>query len=167
MKVMRLACLLAATLVFGAANLAAQTLYKLVDKNGKVTYAEKVPPNYDGKVTRMDIDPNANTATLPKAPAPKGEGEARGNAESLREGLDKRAKAEERVLSARERLEEANKALEEARKNPGEGDLQWIGNVGGGARAINTPQYTERLERLEAAVRAAEQDLKRTERGAP
>ena len=49
---------------------AAQTLYKLIDKNGKVTYSEEPPKNFDGKVIRMDIDPNANRATLPKYEPP-------------------------------------------------------------------------------------------------
>ena len=56
----------------------AQTLYKLIDKNGKVTYSEEKPKEYDGQVIQLNIDPNANTATLPKAnfskPAPGTEG---------------------------------------------------------------------------------------------
>ncbi|HET9471044.1 MAG TPA: DUF4124 domain-containing protein, partial [Usitatibacter sp.] len=53
-----------------AANSAlAQTLYKLIDRNGKVTYSQEAPKDFDGKVIRIDIDPNRNSATL-GAPAP-------------------------------------------------------------------------------------------------
>ena len=57
--------------LFSAAA-AAETLYKLIDKNGKVTYSEEKPRSFDGQVIRLDIDPNANTATLekPQPPAP-------------------------------------------------------------------------------------------------
>ena len=51
----------------GAQWALAQTLYKLIDKNGKITYSEEKPKNFDGQVIPMNIDPNANTATMPKA----------------------------------------------------------------------------------------------------
>src|SRR5580704_10815022 len=51
----------------GAQWALAQTVYKLIDKNGKITYSEEKPKNFDGQVIPMNIDPNANTATLPKA----------------------------------------------------------------------------------------------------
>ena len=49
------ACSLAASMAL------AQTLYKLVDKNGKVTYSESAPRpgEFDGTVTRIEIDANA------------------------------------------------------------------------------------------------------------
>ena len=33
---------------------AAQTVYKLIDRNGKVTYSEEPPKDFDGKVIRID-----------------------------------------------------------------------------------------------------------------
>ena len=58
-----LACLLAAT--FALADGEKQVVWKLVDKKGKVTYADKAPAkDYDGKVTRIEVDLKANRATL-------------------------------------------------------------------------------------------------------
>jgi len=38
------------------------TLYKLIDKNGKVTYSDSPPKNFDGQVIPVDIDTKRNTA---------------------------------------------------------------------------------------------------------
>src|SRR5512134_1167405 len=92
-------------LLAGAAD--AQTLYKLIDKNGKVTYSEKPPKDFDGKVIRMDIDPKANTATLPKAGSgPRPETEAEKIIRRPTPGPVVRA---DPVQTAREKLEAARK----------------------------------------------------------
>jgi hypothetical protein len=145
-----------------------QTLYKLVDKNGKITYSETVPKGFDGKVTPINIDPNANTATLPKPASKGGEGqsEKRATEEFLREGTTRREDAEARVQAAKDRVEEARNELNEATLNPGEGDVTWIGNVGGGTRSVRSEAYVKRLAALEAKVAKAEEDLKRIEREA-
>lgn len=136
-----------------AASLAcAQTLYKLIDKNGKVTYSEKPPKDFDGKVIRMDIDPNANTATLPRAGV-------RSEPESAKRTPAPVAGASA-VEAAREKLESARKALQNARDNPRDGDIQWIGNKGGGTRAIESEDFKKRLATLEENVRKAEEELK-------
>ena len=88
---------------------AAQTLYKLTDKNGKVTYSEKVPPGFDGKVTRMDIDPKQNTATLPKPGAESAP--ISPEAQLIRKSVQDSRRLEERVQRAKEALEEAQRAL--------------------------------------------------------
>jgi hypothetical protein len=131
-----------------AAPASAQTVYKLVDKSGKVTYSESVPKGFDGKVTRIDVDPAANTATLPKYEAPPGKVQA------------DRAKQATRVERARERLASAQAALEDAKNNPGPNDVQRVGKVGGGARAVNTDQYEKRIADLERAVKEAEDELR-------
>jgi hypothetical protein len=130
----------------------AQTLYKLIDKNGKVTYAEKPPKDFDGKVIRLDIDPNANTATLPKPsaqPAP----------------VDRSSDTDVRVKAAREKLEAARKAYDQALNNPADGDVSFVGNKGGGTRPVQSDAYAKRLAGLEQAVKEAEEELKRAERG--
>ena len=132
----------------------AQTLYKLIDKNGKVTYAEKPPKDFDGKVIRLDIDPNANTATLPKPVTPPA-GNA-GRADSA---------TPDRLKAARDRAEAARKAYDNALNNPGESDVTRVGNVGGGARPVFSEAYSKRLAELEQAAKEAEDDLKRAERG--
>jgi hypothetical protein len=131
---------------------AGQTLYKLVDKNGKVTYSQEAPKDFAGTVTRIDVDPNANTATLPKftppaAPAAKGA-----------------AATGERAPSSQEKLERAKQALAQARDNPGPDDVTRVGNVGGGTRPVPTEAYTKRLAELERVVREAEDEVRRASR---
>ena len=138
--------------IVGMTDADAQTLYKLIDKNGKVTYSEKPPKDFDGKVIRMDIDPNANTATLPK-PAARVEPEAAKRASATAAGAGA-------VALAREKLEAARKALQDARDNPRDGDVQWIGNKSGGTRAIESQDFKKRLATLEENVRKAEEELK-------
>jgi hypothetical protein len=141
---------LALCLLLAAGAAGAQTLYKLVDKNGKVTYAEKAPDGFDGQVIPMTIDPNANTATLPKpqaAPAAPGKATF---AEPV--GVVRKTPAQ----AARENVDKARKALQEARDNPGPNDIGRVGTVGGGARPVPTDEYRARLEALEQAVRKAE-----------
>ena len=156
MKTMFLRTALAAAVSLAATSTDAfaQTLYKLIDKNGKITYSESPPKDFDGKVIRMDIDPNANTATMPKGSALKEEGAAAKN-----------ASADDAVRSARQRLENAKKALADARDNPGETDIQRIGNKGGGTRPQPTEDYQRRLEKLEKDVKDAEEDLQKAQRG--
>jgi hypothetical protein len=139
-----------------AANSAlGQTLYKLIDRNGKVTYSEEAPKDFDGKVIRIDIDPNRNRATLgvpPPAPA------ARQPAATMPETA-------KRVAQARERLEAARKALAQAREHPAEDDTRFVGKVGGGARSVPTEAYQERLAGLERAVKEAEDELGKAQAG--
>jgi len=133
----------------------AQTLYKLVGKDGKVTYSEKPPKDFDGKVIRMDIDPKANTATLPEGSRLHEQSEAA-----------KRATArDEQLRAARVRVDAARKALEDARANPGEGDIARMGIKGGGTRPVPTEDYQRRLDKLERDVKDAEDELQKLERG--
>jgi hypothetical protein len=133
----------------------AQTLYKLIDKDGKVTYVETPPKDYDGKVIRLEIDPKANTATLPKGSVLREESEA----------AKRSASRDDQVKAARLRVETARKALGDARDHPGEGDLARMGKKGGGTRPVPTEDYQRRLEKLEAELRQAEDDLQKLERG--
>lgn len=138
-----------------ASELAAQTLYKLVDKKGKVTYAEKPPQDFDGQVIRMDIDPKANTATLPRPGAARSETEA--------EKIIRRptpTTGDGGVQAARDKLEAARKALQDARDNPREGEVQRMGKVGGGTRPVPTADYEKRISSLEDDVRKAEEELR-------
>ena len=136
---------------FAANSAHAQTLYKLIDRNGKVTYSEEAPKDFDGKVIRIDIDPNRNRATLgvpPPAPAAQQEPEAA-----------------KRVAQARERLAAARKALAQAREHPAEDETRFVGKVGGGARSVPTEAYQERLAGLEREVKEAEDELEKAQGG--
>ena len=164
---MKLAFHVALALGIGSAALdaSAQTLYKLVDKNGKVTYSEKPPKDFDGKVIRLDIDPNANTATLPKPapPAPASAVRSTGNSDSPAKVEGK--SSGDKVQDARDKLAAAKKAYENAVNNPGDGDVSFIGNKSGGTRPVNSDSYAAKLANLEAAVKQAEEELKRAEGG--
>ncbi len=145
----------------------AQTLYKLIDKNGKITYSESKPKDFDGQVIPMTIDPNANTATLPKAnfgkPAPGTEG---GPPRGGGGGGNKGGKAIlDPVKAAQERLDKAKAALQDAKDNPAEGEMMMVGKVGGGVRYTPSEAYQARLDQLEKSVKDAEDDLARAEKG--
>jgi hypothetical protein len=147
----------------------AQTLYKLIDKNGKVTYSESPPKNFDGKVIRMDIDPNANTATLPKpgAASTGGEGASK-DAEAIRRGTQaqqKKSREEDRLERAKARVEDAKARLQDLIDNPGDSDIQRIGKVGGGTRPVFSEEHQERIRQAEAQVKAAEEELERVQSG--
>ena len=148
---MRLAVMAFAAAFAAAAS--AQTLYKLIDKNGKITYSESQPKpgEFDGQVVPMNIDPNANRATLPK-PA---EGAFKSDANAL---------PPREVLEARNKLAIAQRKLAEARNNPSEGDMIRQGSVGGaGARLVPSEGYTQRLADLEKDVQTAQEEVQRVE----
>jgi hypothetical protein len=136
----------------------AQTLYKLIDKNGKVTYSETAPKSFDGQVIRIDIDPNANTMIAPKAPAATDASRA-----TPQKPAEVKARTGSDAQGAKERLEAAKKALAEARDNPAEGEVTRVGNVGGGTRPVFSEEYQRRVARLELEVKSAEEELKRAE----
>ena len=150
----------AAALAFAlsSADGAAQTtLYKLVDKNGKVTYSEKPPKDYDGKVIPLHIDPKANTATLPTLPR------AAPPAATQRSQERQAPPAGARLAMAQEKLEAARRALAAAEENPRDDEVRWIGNKGGGVRRVPTEAYARRLEALQQAVAEAEEDVRKAE----
>jgi exonuclease VII small subunit len=154
-----LAHLACAVLLAAAAPIAlAQTVYKLIDRHGKITYAEEPPKYFDGQVIRIDIDPNANRATLaaPKPVHPTASTETKPAAAE--------ATGAQKLEVARQRLEAARKALEDARDKPGDGDIRFIGNAGGGTRPVPTEAYEQRLANLERAVKEAEDEVRGLEK---
>ena len=131
---------------------AAETLYKLVDKKGRVTYVQEKPRDFDGEVIPIQIDPNANKATLPKftppPPAPPAGAASR-----------------DPVAQARARVDAARRAYEDARDNPAEADVQRMGIKGGGTRPVFSEEYLQRLARLENELMQAEADLRKLQGG--
>jgi hypothetical protein len=160
----RLVAILAPSLfaaAFGASALDKQVVWKLVDKKGKVTYADKAPPKeYDGKVTRIEVDLKANAATLVNV----GES-APPVLLPLTAPELKRVKAEAELAQAAEKLEAAKKAREAANE-PTPEETQWMGKKGGGARPVPTEAYHERVKKLDAALKAAEEDFERARKAA-
>ena len=144
---------LALAMSLASLGASAQTLYKLVDRNGKVTYTQEEPKGFDGTVTRLEVDPNANKATLPKFTPP-----ARAAAS------DKPSGTAGRAPTPQERLEHAKRELAHAQANPGAEDLARVGNAGGGTRPVPTEAYLKRLAALEQAVKEAEEEVRRAAR---
>ncbi|QJR09678.1 hypothetical protein DSM104443_00727 [Usitatibacter rugosus] len=89
-------------------------LYKLVDKNGKVTYGDKVPKGFDGEVTEIAIDAPPPPAANPPPSAPRAfpagqEQPAKRDINTERKVA--RAKFQSALDAAREKLAAAKKAL--------------------------------------------------------
>jgi hypothetical protein len=130
-----------------------------------VTYAEKPPQGFDGKVIRMDIDPNANTAVLPK-PGASGAGEtASKDTETLRRDVQKKSREEERLERARAKVDDAKQRLQDLIDNPSDDDVIRMGKAGGGTRPAMTEEYQAKIQRAEAAVKAAEEEYARVASG--
>ncbi|HRI11323.1 MAG TPA: hypothetical protein PKW35_26075 [Nannocystaceae bacterium] len=153
------ACLLAAP--WASAEGDRQVVWKLVDKKGKVTYVDKAPPKeFDGKVTRIEVDLKANSAMLVTV------GEA---SKPVRLPLTapelRRVRADAELARAREVLEAAKKAREDG-KDPTPEETRWLGKKGGGARPEPTEAYHARIKSLDDAVKAAEAEVDRAQKAA-
>lgn len=144
-----------------------QVLWKLVDKKGRVTYVDQVPRDFDGVVTKIEIpldgqpSPSPSAASSPPAARPGAPSPAAPGSPGSGSGV---AAPTGDLAQARARLEEARKAYD-AGKEPGPEDVVWVGRKGGGARPEISEAYAARVKKLEDAVRAAEQEVERLERG--
>ena len=101
---------------------AAQTLYKLVDKTGKVTYVDRIPKGFDGEVTPIQIDPATN-AQAPVRAGAKGEAAPAKDINSARR--DARARLQEALDRAAAKLARAKQALSDG-VDPHEDEYQTI-----------------------------------------
>ena len=131
---------------------AAQTVYKEVDKDGKVTYTDKKPDDSDKKTEKVDINKNRNI-TQPLVSKEEKEGSSRSSAtpeQRIARDNDLLAK----LNQARENLERAKEALASA-ETPA--DDEWINIVGG--RRVPSEAYYQRVKTFEDAVKKAEEDL--------
>jgi len=103
-------------------------------------------------VIRIDVNPNANTAILPK-PSAVTETESKRRAAT--------AKKDQAVEDLQKRLDDARAALKNARDNPAEGDVERVGTKTGFTRAVPSEAYEKKLAKLEDDVKKAEEELKR------
>lgn len=133
------------------------TLYKLIDKKGKVTYADTPPKDFDGQVIPIEIDRKRNSATLVTPGTPAAE-------QALGEKMRAAEAADQRLREAQQRLETARRNLAFARDNPLEGEIERRGTAGGGSRPVFSDAYERRLAALEQAVKDAEDEVRRAER---
>jgi hypothetical protein len=177
----------ALALVLASGLAPAEALYKWIDSAGKVFYSDRPPPKgFQGKVERIERDtpatpiqlapgaPKSPTFEPPKAPEPPPTDlntQRKANRERLQANLD----------AAREKAAAARKALD-AGRDPQEGERRVIqqpqdptkpttqstchpqqGPDGKAfvmcSTAILTPEYFEKVEKLEAALRDAETEL--------
>jgi hypothetical protein len=147
----------AAIFAIAAVPLHAQTLYKLVDKKGKVTYSDAPPKDFDGQVIPIEVDQKRNSATLTTPGMPAAE-------QALKEKSRVQDASADRLRGAQQKLETARKNLALARENPLEGEVERRGNAGGGSRPVFTEAYERRIAALEQAVRDAESEVRLAER---
>jgi len=110
---------MAALLVFVATSsmAGAVTLYKLVDRDGKVSYVQEVPASFQGKSVTVEIDTAVNSVAPNITPKPpqKAEKAAKPGEPKPMDYLAKRRATRDalelRLKTARDRLDAAKKAL--------------------------------------------------------
>ncbi len=106
-----------------------QTLYRLVDKSGRVTYVDKVPKNFEGEVRRMDIETDSPPSRSPRSAAPASPAAVPGDTAPAADMATRRRKLRERLQAvldvAHEKLAAAKKALADG-SEPGEDEYQTI-----------------------------------------
>ena len=159
-----------ALLAFLITQVDAQTLYKHVDKDGKVTYSDKPPKEGEGgKSSKVTVD---TTANVTKHVNKDGKGNAQKFSDVKARGdarITLREKLQGDINAAEKAHENAKKALEDGRE-PLEGETRIV--VGKNNNSVQrTPEYHERIAKLEEAVKNAEANIKKAEeryaRGAP
>jgi len=136
----------------------AQTIYKLIDKNGRITFTDTAPKNFEGQVIPIEIDTRANIAQPPKIPP--GGSPPMSPYETQRELT--RNETRLRLNQARDRYNAAKDALEQG-KDPQEGEWQTLVQQGGGGRRVPNESFFERQKMLEANLQAAERALAEAE----
>ncbi len=115
---------MAALAVACAAIAAEPVLYKLVDRQGRVTYADHVPKNFDGTVTRLESEASTNVlpGTAGRAEVPPLPPATSAIAEKRRQA---RESLEKKLREAQARVEAARKALDGGH-DPRDDELQTI-----------------------------------------
>lgn len=151
-------------LALACASAGAQSLYKLVDRNGKVTYSDSVPKDFDGRVTPLRIDPGPD----PSAQSSADSAEGGGRGEMPAEATTRRKPANDAapIEAARQKAKAARKAFEDARDNSTPNDWVYVNPDRNpvGIRRFPRPEYEARLADLERKAILAEQELDRLER---
>ena len=146
-----IALLLAISISFAAS---AQTVYKHVDKDGKVTYTDE-PPSKEQAAQKVDIDTKRNIAEpLGHRPA-----QAKESADKqLKRRADREATSEREIAQASAKLDSARDELARG-KEPQEDDWMTVGAQAGKPARILNEAYFDRIKQLEAAVKQAEEEL--------
>jgi hypothetical protein len=158
------ASLVLLVLALGCTGASAQALYKLVDKNGKVTYSDTVPKDFKGRVIPLNIDPNLNSSE--SSPAASEDGEGRGESRPERTLRKEPVKDDAPIEAARRKARAARKAFEDVRDNSTPNDWIYVNpdRNRSKVRRYPKPEYAARLVELERLAIDAEQELDKLER---
>jgi type IV secretory pathway VirB10-like protein len=174
--------------IAGASGIAtAQTFYRWTDAKGMVQYSDVPPKNFNGEVTRVEIEPSRAVSPAVRAPEPRPAApaaEAKPPEDIAAKRRATREQLEARLERAREKLDAAKKAREdgEALEDDERQVIQQRAATGGqhgmaprsncrveqapnGAKWLMCPtsvpnqDYFDRIERLDANLRKAEEEL--------
>jgi len=166
----------------------AQVLYRWVDAEGKTHYGDKPPKGFKGEVTRIDTEVEKSTLPASKpALAPAADAAKRpatvpddigAKRRATRERLDARlARARDNVAAAKKALSDSESPQDDERQvvqqRQSTGGMHGmtgrsncrieIGKDGRKTQmcptSIPTPEYHDRIARLEADLKKAEQEL--------
>lgn len=181
------ALLLVLAVALASPALAQKILYKLVDRQGRVTYTDSVPKNFDGTVTPMEPVTESNVLPSAKPPeaaagakAPEGLNETRRQA---RDDLDRKLRAAQaKVEAARKAKDEGADPLPEelqtiqhrsAPPRPGQPLPKpncFVARTPQGAPVVHCPSqvpndaYYARQKKLDDDLAAAQEELALAER---
>jgi uncharacterized protein YhaN len=136
----------------------ADTIYKTVDREGRVTYSSSPPKAGERGATAVElkVDPDRNVIPAEKTPQIEQlEQVQREQWQEQRLGEQREQRdRRERIADAEEELRAAEEALREGQvTQPGD----FLGRKDGGVRP--SPQRFERLDRLQQAVERARENL--------
>jgi hypothetical protein len=135
-------------------TVSAQTIYKQVDKDGKITYTDK-PPSKEQAAQKVDIDTERNIAK-PLGSRPAQAIESADNQLKRRAHSD--AALEKMIEQARAKLDLVKDELAKG-KEPQEEDWMTVGAQSGRPFRHLNEAYFDRVKQLEEAVRQAEEEL--------
>lgn len=182
----RAAAWAAVVLALGAAGAFAQALYRWTDPDGKVHYGDRIPKDFAGPVTRIEIDPAPTPSAAPGVqvitPPRRTELSPPPAPDLATTRRETRENLEHRVTAARDKLAAARKKRKDGDELQ-EDEHQVVQQRGDPARFANVPRsnctfskengkvvamcpnvvpgeaYWDRIRTLDEAVRKAEDDL--------
>ena len=137
----------------------ADPVYKVIDKDGNVTYTDTAPTqNDEGEVTTIETDSNVNIMDV--TPELKERQTQRKDEfkEKQKERKQRYEEWQQELAAAKAALKAAEEALE-AGKEVKEGDFVGYTTRTGGRAARPTSEYVERVENLEKQVKQARENL--------
>lgn len=102
---------------------AAKPLYKLIAKDGSITYADHAPKQFDGQVIRLEPDTESNV--MPSRRAPVGASPAGGPSPYATKRAADREALEKALREAQAKVDAARKAKAEGGE-PGDDEMQVI-----------------------------------------